>query len=206
MPGQSPSTLRLRSGQAPLRTGELNVYIIGDSLSPRERERVQAQVQTALRSLPEWAFGLLGRRLQQLGAANLPLIIEPQVRGETSPQALGLGQIDGRPAARLLPRLRGDDIDWRQDQRYLVAKAVAYLAAPAPSSDADYWARWSAAIASDGLRDKARATGEHWAEASDLDLLIEMFAAYALNPHHDRWAGLPAVRAFLDEWRQTAVL
>ena len=196
-------------GQSPLamlRTGELNVYIIGDSLSPRERQRVQAQVQTALRSLPDWAFGLLHGRLQQVGAANLPLIVEPQTGDQAGPQALSLGQIEGRPAARLLPRLRGGDIDWRQDQRYLVAKAVAYLAAPPPSSDADFWARWSQAVASDGLGEKARATGEHWAGASDLDLLIEMFAAYALNPEHDRWAGLPSVRAFLDEWRQTAVL
>jgi len=180
---------------------ELNVYIIGDNLTPRQRERIRAQVETALRSLPDWSFGVLRRRLQELGAASLPLIVEPQAGDQPGPQALGLGHIEGRPAARLLPRIRGDGIDWRQDRRYLVAKAVAYLAAPSPS-DSDFWARWSHAVATDGLGEKARASGEHWAGASDLDFLIEMFAAYALNPDHDRWAELPSVRAFLDEWRQ----
>ncbi len=178
---------------------ELNVYIIGDRLAARQRERIQAQVQTALRSLPEWVWGLLRGRLLQLGAANLPLIIEPQAPDEASPQALGLGRVDDRPAARLLPRLRGDDIDWRQDLPYLVTKALAYLASP-PPSDSDFWARWSQAVAIDGLGEKARATGEHWAGASDLDLLIEMFVAYALNPEHGRWSQVPSVRAFLEAW------
>ncbi len=180
----------------------LNVYIVGDSLSPRQRQRIQAQLQTALRSLPEWAFALLRQGLQEMGAANLPLIVEPQTVSDGGPPALSFGHLDGRPAVRLMPRLQGDALDWRQDRRYLVAKAVAHLAAPTPS-DADFWARWSVAIASDALREKARQTGEHWAAASDLDLLIEMFAAYALNPDHGRWSDLPSVRAFLAGWRQS---
>ena len=42
------------------------------------------------------------------------------------------------------------------------------------------------------------------AGASDLELLMEMAAAYALNPGHDRWSRLASVRGFLDAWRQGA--
>ena len=183
---------------------QLNVYIVGDSLTPRHRQRIQAQLQTALRSLPDWAFGLLRRRLQELGAANLPLIVEPQAGPESGPQALGLGHIEGRPAVRLMPHLRADGIDWRQDLPYLLGKAVAYLAAP-PVSDSDFWDRWSRALEGDRLREKAGEVGEHWTDASDLSLLIEMFAAYALNPRHGRWSQLPSVRTFLKGWRHSVV-
>ena len=182
----------------------LNIYVVGAGLTPRQRQRIQAQLQTALRSLPAWAFGLLRRRLQELGGTSLPLIVEPRADDEGGTQALGLGHIDGRPAARLMPRLREDGIDWRQDQRYLIAKALAYVAAP-PASDGDSWARWSRAVEADRLREKAKGVDAHWAEASDLSLLMEMFAAYALNPEDHRWSELPAVRAFLDGWRQDAV-
>ncbi len=178
---------------------QLNVYIVGASLTPRQRQRLQAQLQTAMRSLPAWALDLLGRRLQELGATHFPLIVEPQTAADSSPRPLGLGHIDGRPAVRLMPRLRADAVDWRQDQRYLVAKAVAYLAAP-PPSDGDFWARWAAAVDRDGLREKALEVSERWTEASDLGLLMEMFAACALNPQHSRWSQLPSVRAFLEEW------
>lgn len=183
---------------------QLNVYIVGASLTPRQRQRIQAQLQTALRRLPEWALALLRRRLQELGTASFPLIVEPQAGAESGPQALSLGDIEGRPAARLLPRLRADAVDWRQDLRYLLGKAVAYLAAP-PASESDFWAHWALAIDSDALRKKANTAGQHWASATNLDLLIEMFAAYALNPRHDRWSDLPSVKAFLEGWRQAAV-
>lgn len=182
---------------------QLNVYIVGDSLTPRQRQRLQAQVQTALRSLPDWAFALLRRRLQELGLPNLPLIVEPGFSAEAGDQLMGLGEIEGRPAVRLMPRLRDEGVDWRQDQRYLVAKAVAYLAAPPASGG--FWTGWARAVHSDRLREKAREASERWTEASDLGLLMEMVAAYALNPQHQRWSDLPLVKAFLEEWTRTAV-
>ncbi len=185
-------------------TGEsqLNVYIAGADLTPRLRQRLQAQLRTALRSLPEWPFDLLLRRLQELGATNFPLVVEP--RGEDPPgdRALSLGDIEGRPAAYLLPRLRRDEIDWRQDLRYLLAKAIAFLAAPPADEDPAFWRDWAAAVTADDLRATASAAGEAWRHAGDLDLLLEMFAALALTPDNERWSALPSVRAFLEEWRQ----
>jgi len=180
---------------------QLNVYILGADLTSRQRERIQAQVQAALRSLPPWAFQLVSRRIEALGVRNLPLVIEPRTGGSVSSQVLSLGHIEERPAVRLMPRLRESGVDWGQNQRYLVAKAVAYLAAPEPL-DAIFWSRWSGAVQADQLRNKARSIAEQWQETTDLGLLVEMFAAYALNPAHTRWSGLPRVKQFLDEWRQ----
>ena len=180
---------------------QLNVYVVGDSLSPRQRERIQAQVQTALRALPAWCFDLLRARLAGTGARNFALVVEPQeVAGEALP--LSLGHLHGRPAAYLRPHLRGDALDWGQDRRYLLAKAAAHIAAPPRHEDRGFWDRWSRAVAGDDLRSKAAAAAEAWAGAGDADLLIEMFAAYALNPAHPRWADLPSVRAFFDKWRE----
>ena len=49
---------------------QLNVYVLDSNLSPRQKERLQAQVLTALRSLPPWMFGLLTRRLDTDKVAN----------------------------------------------------------------------------------------------------------------------------------------
>jgi hypothetical protein len=178
----------------------LNVYILGDSLSPRQRERMQAQVQTALQSVPQWALDLLDRRIEEVGVRNLPLIVEPVPDDSRETRSLSFGDLEGRPAAKLLPRLSNDNVAWGQDRRYLVLKAVAYLASPA-AEDRAFWERWAKAIASDGLRSAASGANEHWGEATDLDLLIEMFAALALNGAHANWSGMPAVRAFLEGWR-----
>lgn len=180
---------------------QLNVYILGADLTPRQRERIQAQVQAALRLLPPWAFQLVTRRIADLGVRNLPLVIEPQADDSASPKVLSLGHIGERPAVRLMPRLRESSLDWGQNQRYLVAKAVAYLAAPEPK-DSIFWSRWSEAVQADQLRSKARSIEEQWEETTDLGLLVEMFAAYALNPGHGRWSDFPRVKQFLDEWRQ----
>jgi hypothetical protein len=177
----------------------LNVYILAADLSPRHKERIQAQLGTALRVLPRWAWELMNKRLDAIGAPNLPLIIEPRSPDDERTQALSLGVIDEKPAARLMPRLTEDDVDWGQDQRYLVAKAVAYLAAPA--DDTDFWSGWAHAAGSDSLLEKARAAGEHWQAATDMGLFLEMFAAYVMSPEHERWDRLPSVRAFLEEWR-----
>jgi hypothetical protein len=178
---------------------QLNVYVVGENLSPRQRERLQAQVESALRALPQWCFDLLRAALERAGVRNFPLVIEPQPPdGDALP--LSLGDVDGRPAAILRPRLDGDAIDWLQDRRYIVAKAVAHMAAPPRDGDAPFWERWADAVEADGLRDKASAAAEAWAGASDADLLIEMFAAYALNPSHAHWTELPAVRGTLDGW------
>jgi hypothetical protein len=181
---------------------QLNVYILGADLTPRQRERIQAQVQAALRSLPPWAFQLVTERIETLGVRNLPLIVEPQTDDSASARVMSMGHIEGRPAVRLMPRLRQSNVDWGQDQRYLIAKAVAYLAAPA-AADVGFWSRWSDAVQSDQLGDQARSIEERWRGATDLDLLVEMFAAYALNPVHSHWSDLPSVKQFLDEWRQT---
>ena len=182
---------------------QLNVYILGSGLTPHQRERLQAQVQTALRALPSWSLELLRRRVQLLGVPNLPLIVEPRAPADASRQVIGFGQVESRPAVRLMPRLDGDSVNWGQDARYLVAKAVAYLAAPA-AEDTGFWTRWAQAVADDGLKATAQAEGEHWAEATDLDLLLEMFAAYALSREHVRWSEMPAVKAFLEIWRAEA--
>jgi len=99
-----------------------------------------------------------------------------------------------------MPSLTESGVDWGQDPRYLVAKTIAYMAAPDPA-DADFWSRWSSAVLDDRLPDKARSIDEQWRESTDLGLLVEMFAAYALNTAHDRWSDLPRVKSFLDGWR-----
>ncbi len=178
---------------------QLNVYIVGDNLSPRQRVQLQAQLDSALRALPQWCLDLVRAALERSGARNFPLVIEPQPPGGDA-LPLSLGHIEGRPAAYLRPRLEGDRIEWLQDRRHLVAKAAAYVCAPPHDDAPDFWRRWAEAIAADALRDKAVAAHEAWAGASDRDLLIEMFAAYALNSAHARWSELPSVRGFLDGW------
>lgn len=184
---------------------QLNVYIVdAQSLSPRHKERLQAQVQQALQALPQWTFDLLRRRLAQLGLPNFPLIIQPQPEAAANPKVLSLGSLGDKPMVYLMPVLRGDDIDWRQERRHLLAKALAYLAAPR-AEDEPFWQRWQEAIRQDGLAAMASQVDERWQGATSLDLLLEMFAAYALNPRHRRWGELPATRAFLEEWRATAL-
>ncbi len=179
----------------------LNVYILGARLSSKQRERIQAQVQTALRNLPASAFELLERTMDERGTRSLPVIIEPRASESAGGQVLGLGQIEGRPAVRLMPRLREASIEWGQDVRYLVAKAIAYMAAPA-AYDANFWKRWRDAVDKDALRSRAAAVASEWSDSNDLGLLLEMFAAYVLNSRHPRWSDLPAVRAFLERWSQ----
>ena len=178
----------------------LNVYILGADLTTRQRERLQAQVQTALRSVPQWAFSLLDRRIEEMGVRNFPLIAEPLPPGSDETRSLSFGDLEGRPAAKLMPRLSDDTVMWGQDQRYLVLKAVAYLASP-PLTDRSFWEAWASAVESDGLRSQAVASAEGWDEATGLDLIVEMFAAYALSAGHARWADLPTVRSFLETWR-----
>lgn len=185
---------------------QLNVYIVGtDSLSPRQKERLQAQVQQALRALPQWVFNLLRRRLSQLGLPNFPLIIQPQLEAAANSKALSLGSLGDKPTVYLMPVLRGDDIDWRQERRHLLAKALAYLAAPPAGDNEPFWQRWQEAIGQDNLAAMASQLDERWQGATPLDLLLEMFAAYALNPRHRRWQELPAIRAFLEEWKGMAL-
>src|SRR3990172_6346017 len=71
----------------------LNVCILAADISPRLRERLQAQVQTAIRSLPRWPFALLSRRMSELGVASLPLIVQP-VNSVDAAHPLGLGDIE----------------------------------------------------------------------------------------------------------------
>lgn len=179
---------------------QLNVYILGADLTARQRERIQAQIQTALRSLPGWVFQLVSQRIASLGVRNLPLIIEPQPPSEAPSQVISLGRIESRPAVRLLPCWKDERLDWGQDHRYLVAKAVAYMATPEISEES-FWARWATAAEEDQLRETAQRVDDQWEDASDLGLLIEMAAACALTPDHNRWNDLPHVRSFLDEWR-----
>ncbi len=176
----------------------LNVCILDADISPRLRERLQAQVQTAIRSLPRWPFALLAGRMGELGVAGLPLVVEPaDSDGRTQP--LSLGDIEGRPAARLRPRVSASAVEWDQEPRYLVAKAIGYMAAPPPADP--FWPRWADALRSDGLREKASESSAGWKAETDVGLLLEMFAAYALRDGHQRWFELPAVHAFLREWR-----
>lgn len=195
-----------------LQRSHLNVYVIGADLSPRQRVQLQAQLESALRALPRWCLDLIRARLEATGAASFPLVIQPQPalsRAEGPPDGdalpLSLGHAEGRPAAYLRPRIDGGRIDWRQDRRYLAAKAAAHIAAPSAGEDPGFWRRWAAAVRADRLRDHAAAADEAWAEASDRDLLIEMFAAYALNPSHRRWEELPSVRGFLREWGSSSL-
>ncbi len=182
-----------------LSDSQLNVYIVGDNLSPRQRVQLQAQLDSALRALPQWCLDLVRAALEHSGARNFPLVVEPQPPGGDA-LPLSLGHIEGRPAAYLRPRLEGDRIEWLQDRRYLVAKAAAYVCLPSPDDAPDFWQRWAVAVAADALRDKATAANEAWAAASDRDLLIEMFAASALRPAPARGSELPSIRGFLGEW------
>ena len=176
----------------------LNVYVLDTEITPRIRERLQAQVQTAIRSLPRWTFSLLANRMSEIGVSALPLVIEP-VRSKGMARPLSLGEIDGRPAARLRPAVAGEVIEWVQEPRYLVAKAVGYLAAPAAESS--FWAGWAAAIEQDSLRGRAGESAAAWQNETDLGLFVEMFAALALKNGHAHWAELPAVHAMLRELR-----
>ena len=183
---------------------QLNVYIVGaDKLGPRIKERIQAQVQSTLRAIPPWVFLLLRLRLLKLGLSNFPFIVEPQPVGEASPKALSVGSLGDKPAVYLMPVVREEEVEWRQDRRLLVAKALAYLCAPRQQDDEAFWQRWSQAVRRDGLGDLARDADQRWKGATPLDLLMEMFAAYALTPNHVRWQELAAVRQFLDAWKAT---
>jgi len=104
----------------------LNIYVLGPDLSSRQRERIQAQISTGLRSLPRWLFDLLQQRIEALGVTSLPLIIEPQPPA-TPFRALSLGRVESRPAVKLTPRLRPDGVDWGQDLSRLLAKAIAWV-------------------------------------------------------------------------------
>ncbi|HEV8575205.1 MAG TPA: hypothetical protein VGR43_10930 [Dehalococcoidia bacterium] len=177
----------------------LNIYVLAPDLSSRQRERIQAQIATGLRSLPQWVFALLQQRIETLGSTNLPLIIEPQSSAVPF-QVLSLGRVESRPAVKLTPRLSPEGVDWGQDLRRLLAKAIAWILAP-EDIDSPFWRRWKTAVEADQLRDKAADSigGPH--DDTDLGLLIEMFAAHALNPKHQNWDGLPRVRSFLEDWR-----
>jgi len=185
-----------------LNESRLNIYVRGSDLSRRQRERIQAQVHTGLRSLPTWVFDLLRERIDALDIANLPLIIEPQTAGSTH-RVLSLGRIEDRPAVKLTPRLLAEGLDWGQDLTRLLAKAVAYVMAP-DERDTDFWQRWKEAADSDRLREKGEALASEYRDETDLSLFIEMFAAYALSPEHHRWPELPRVHSFLDRWREYA--
>jgi hypothetical protein len=145
-------------------------------------------------------FSLLARQLDELGASGLHLVVEPVATPSEIPP-LGLGEIDGRPAARLRPRVSNGSIDWTQDARFLAAKALAYLAAP--HGDPGFWGRWSEAVTLDRLRDKASTASPAWLVETDVGLLVEMVAAFALRGTHGNWAELPAVHAFLQDWRDS---
>jgi hypothetical protein len=181
-----------------LNDSRLNVYIQAAESSSRLRQRIQAQVETALRSVPRWAFDLMARRMDESGFRNAALIVEP-VHSGADARCISFGTIDGRPAVRLLPRLANDGIEWGQDRRLLLAKAIAYLSSP--PADAQFWDDWQQAIHSDALRTKARELHDAWAEATDLELFLELLAAYLVNPEHSRWTTLPATISCLNAWR-----
>ena len=185
-----------------LNESQLNVYVLDSNLSPHQKERLQAQVLTALRSLPPWIFGLLTNRLEATGAKNLPLIVEARSPDDPSTKIISFGEIEGRPSARLMPRLTNDGIDWEHDPKLLIAKAAAYMAAP-PTGDA-FWQRWSDAVATDRLRETDAVAAAEWKDASDLDLFLEMCSVYVNRPDHERWGGFPASHAFFGRWRDSA--
>ena len=136
--------------------------------------------------MPTWVFDLLRQRIDALGIANLPLIIEPQTAGSTH-RVLSLGRIEARPTVKLLiPRLRAEGLDWRQDLTRLLAKAVAYVTA-SDERDTDFWRRWKEAADGDRLREKAMAFAGEYRDETDLGLLIDLFAAYVFNPELHRW-------------------
>lgn len=176
----------------------LNVYIQAAELSPRLRQRIQVQLETAFRAIPPWALGMLSARLDELGLRSALLMVEP-MEGSSEARAMSCGEVDGRPAVRILPRVRGEVIEWGQDKRYLLAKAIGYLASPEPAST--FWAHWHSAIETDALRHKALVEAGAWNVATDMDLFLEMFAAYALTPRHSRWRQFPAVLASLEAMR-----
>jgi hypothetical protein len=84
----------------------------------------------------------------------------------------------------------------------LLAKAIAYIAAPDAADD--FWQRWSEAANHDRLREQAAMLAPEYGTETDLGMFIEMFAAYALSPKHNRWDQLTHVRAFFDGWRRDA--
>lgn len=49
----------------------LNVYVLGDNLSPRQREWIQAQIQAALQSVPQWTLDLVDGRIEEVRVGNL---------------------------------------------------------------------------------------------------------------------------------------
>jgi hypothetical protein len=165
----------------------LNVSILDADISPRLRERLQAQVQTAIRSLPRWPFALLRDRMSELSVTGLQLIVEPVHSTEPS-HPLGLGEIEGRPAARLRPRVTAGKIEWGQDLRYLVAKALGYLLL---HSQERLSGSAGPAIQRDGLRAKASRSSAAWEDETDMGLFLEMFAAYALRDGHAHWSTCP---------------
>jgi len=181
---------------------QLNVYVLDSNLSPRQRERLQAQMLTALRSLPRWVFGLLSQRLESLDVRNLPLIVEARGADDPSSRVISFGEIEGRPSTRLMPRILDDGIEWEQDARLLAAKAAAYMARPAEGDG--FWQDWTDAIETDHLRETDAVKKGGWSDASDLDLFLEMVAAYMTKPEHERWTAFPASRAFFDAWRDRA--
>jgi hypothetical protein len=130
------------------------------------------------------------------------VVLQPEAQADA--KLLSVGYWGDKPAAYLLPVARGQDIDWRQERRYLLAKALAYLCAPRPEEDEAFWQRWRQAVEEDRLLHLAQDADQRWAAAKPLDLLMEMFAAYALSPEHRRWEELPAVRRFLDGWKALA--
>lgn len=180
-----------------LSESRLNIYIAASDLKPRQRERIGAQVESALRSIPAWMLALLRRRLDEMQVSNALMIVEPQ--SDPGHNAFDGGRIGDRPAFRLAPRIAGDTVDWGQDLRFLLAKGIAYLAAPSRKSE-DFWAGWSASVQADGLEVIAATVDAAWSDAADLDYLVEMCAALALNSKHARWAELPHVMAFLNDW------
>jgi hypothetical protein len=186
---------------------QIHVYIVaGEWLSPRLRERFQAEVQSALKAVPERAFMLLRSRLTTLGLSHFPFIVEPCAERGADSRVLSLGRLGDRPAVYLRPVLQGDGVDWRQERRWVVAKALAYLCLPDREEDPDFWRRWALAAEEDRLAESAVGIDRRWAEASPVDLLLEMFAAWALSPGHRRWQDWPAVRRFLEDWQAAAMI
>lgn len=177
----------------------LNIYVLAPDLSSRQRERIRAQINTGLRSLPRWVFDLLQERIEALGVSSLPLIIEPHASAIPF-RAFSLGRVETRPTVKLTPRLSPDGVDWGQDLRRLLAKAIAWILAP-ENIESPFWSGWNAAVEADRLRDRATDSGGEPHDDTDLGLLIEMFAAYALSPEHGRWKSLPHVHSFLQDWR-----
>jgi len=135
--------------------------------------------------MPRWVFDLLRQRIDALGIANLPLIIEPQTAGSTH-RVLSLGRIEARPTVKLTPRLRAEGLDWRQDLTRLLAKAVAYVTA-SDERDTDFWRRWKEARTATAFARRPVAVAGEYRDETDLGLLIDLFAAYVFIPELHRW-------------------